>query len=426
MLTPSQRIIAADRHRFRVISCGRRFGKTNLAVKEMKGRAIYNCSRVAYFATTFQQARDIAWELLKSELQGAIISINEARLEIKVRTVKGLESTIQLRGWEAIETARGQSYDLVILDEVASMRNFWSSWQEVLRPTLTDRKGEAIFISSPKGFNHFYDLFNQELKDDDYKSFHFTTYDNPLIPVEEIEKAKIELTEDRFAQEYLADFRKTEGLVYKEFDRKKHIFDDNTFIRDKVETIAGIDFGFTNPTAVISIVRDGENNFWITDEWYKVGQTEAQVSEMVANMNINKVYPDPENPSAIKELRNKGVNVREVVKKKDSIVNGIQKIRELLKADKLRVHKNCLNTIMEFETYSYPDKEDMQNSKELPIKDNDHAMDAIRYAIFMQPLQFSKVATQFIPSNLTRQPQTQGGRPTAKTYIPKNLNLRKR
>ena len=432
MLTPSQTIICQDRHRYRVINCGRRFGKTILSAKEIKAKAVYTPSRIAYFATTFQQARDIMWEILKKELQGAVTNINEARLEIKIKTLDKKESIVTLRGWESIETARGQSYDLLVLDEVASMRDFWIHWQEVLRPTLTDRKGEAIFISSPKGFNHFYQLYNLENSgldggpgDPDFKSFHFTSYDNPLLPIEEIEKAKQELTEDRFAQEYLADFRKTEGLVYKEFDRARHIFDGP--IADKVETIGGIDFGYTNPTAVITIVRDGDDNFWVTDEWYKTGQTEEQVAEYVAGLNLNKVYPDPENPSAIKVLRSKGVNVREVIKKKDSVQNGIQKVRELFKSGKLKIHKSCYNTILELETYSYPDKEDMSNQKENPIKENDHAMDAIRMAIMMQPLQSGQLARQFIPSNLTRQPQTKitGGR-TANQFIPRGLNLRKR
>ncbi len=427
MLTPSQITIAKDKHRFRVCCTGRRFGKTVLASKEIKGKALYRTSKIAYFATTFQQARDIMWEMLKSELKGAIISINEARLEVKVRTVHNQESVITLRGWESIETARGSSFDFLILDEVASMRNFWASWQEVLRPTLTDRKGEAMFISSPKGFNHFYELFNMEMKDTDYKSFRFTTYDNPLIPVEEIEKAKLELTEDRFAQEYLADFRKTEGLVYKEFDRARHIFGDETPIKDRVETFAGIDFGYTNPTAVITIVKDGDSNYFVTDEWYKTGQTEDQVAEYVAGLSLNKVYPDPENPSAIKVLRSKGVNVREVIKKKDSVQNGIQRVRELFKAGKLKIHKSCINTIIELETYSYEDKEDGSNQRENPIKENDHALDAIRMAIIMQPLQAGAPVKQFIPASIVRQPQTSmPSRITAKTYIPANLNLRTR
>lgn len=99
VLTPSQSVIARDRHRFRVLRCGRRFGKTFLVAEEIKGVAIAKPSRIAYIAPTYQQARDIAWDLLKKELRGAIIDTNEARLEIRVRTQKGGESLIVLRGW---------------------------------------------------------------------------------------------------------------------------------------------------------------------------------------------------------------------------------------------------------------------------------------------------------------------------------------
>ena len=186
ILHSSQKVVALDLHRFRILCMGRRWGKTTLAIDQMKGRAAIPKSRIAYIAPTYQQARDIAWEQLKADCRHASQTINEARLEIKLVN----DSLIVLRGWEAIETLRGQRFDLVVVDEVASMRNFWLQWQEVIRPTLTDTKGEALFISTPKGFNHFYDLYNQELEDNDFKSFHYTTYDNPHIPKEEIDKLK--------------------------------------------------------------------------------------------------------------------------------------------------------------------------------------------------------------------------------------------
>ena len=96
ILTPAQNQIAADLHRFRVVNCGRRFGKTTLAVEEIKGKAIAKPSRIAYIATTFQQARDLAWGLLKSELDGVAIDVNESRLEIRVNTIRGGESIIYL------------------------------------------------------------------------------------------------------------------------------------------------------------------------------------------------------------------------------------------------------------------------------------------------------------------------------------------
>lgn len=376
-LTESQKQVAIDPHRFRVLCCGRRWGKTTLAIDQMKARSAIPNSRICYIAPTYQQSRDIAWEQLKRDYHN-VGKMNESRLEIDI--ING--SKIQLRGWESIETLRGQKFDLIVLDEIATMRNFWLSWQEVIRPTLTDTKGEALFISTPKGFNHFYDLYNLESKDTDFKSFHFSTYDNNYIPKEEIDKAKKELTEDRFAQEYLADFRKTEGLVYKEFLRAYHVFRNLPSV-SMVKTFGGLDFGFTNPVAVLTIKKDKYANYWVTDEWYKTGITDAQIADYVSALNWEECYPDPESASGIEELKRRNVNVREVVKNKDSIRNGINTIRELFKANRLKIHESCRNLIWELETYSYPDKKSDHNEEEKPIKENDHALDALRYALSM-------------------------------------------
>lgn len=377
ILHQAQREIALDRHRFRVVCCGRRFGKTTLAIDQMKARAAIPKSRVAYIAPTFQQARDIAWEELKRDLSRAG-NINESRLEIKLAN----DSLIILRGWEAIETLRGQKFDLIVIDEVAMVRDFWMKWQEVIRPTLTDTKGEGIFISTPKGFNHFFDLFQLETKDSDFKSFHFTTIDNPHIPREEIDKARKELTEDRFAQEYLADFRKTEGLVYKEFSRKQHLVEEIPENTHKV--FAGVDFGFTNPAAVLEIHKDKDANYYVSGEWYKTGQTDAQIADYIALKKFNEVYPDPESAGAIEELKRRNINVREVIKGKDSIRNGISTVRELFKSNRLFIHVSCVNLISELETYSYPDKKPDKNEYENPIKEHDHALDALRYALMTE------------------------------------------
>lgn len=382
-LTSAQEVIASDSHRFRVVNCGRRFGKTTLAIDQMKACAVYRTSRIAYIAPTFQQARDIAWEQLKKDFAKAGATINESRLEIRVRNLNGEESLIILRGWESIESLRGQAFDLVVIDEVASMRNFWQAWQEVIRPTLTDRKGEVLFISTPKGYNHFYDLYQLQETDVDFKSFHFTSYDNPTIPVEEIDAARTQMTEDRFAQEYLADFRKTEGLVYKEFDRTQHIFDELPVVQF-TDFIGGIDFGFNHPAVVLSVKRDYDGNYWITDEWYKRGKTDVEIAEYVAACKFNKAYPDPENAGGIEELKRHGVNVREVLKGPGSVRSGVNTVHELFKANRLYIHRSCNNTIDELEVYSYPPrKAGAEYDDENPLKENDDAMDAMRYALMM-------------------------------------------
>lgn len=377
-LTPAQKQIVRDKHRFRVVNCGRRFGKTTFAVWEMFGKAVAKDSqRICYIAPTFQQARDIAWEQLKTICRPLTIKVNSSRLELTVRTQEGGTSLIILRGWEAVETLRGQRFDFVVLDEVAMMRNFWVGWREVIRPTLTDTQGDALFISTPKGFNHFFDLYNLSLGNDQYASFHFTSYDNPHIKREEIDLAK---GDSNFEQEYLAEFRKMEGLVYPEFDRQVHLFDDNTPRRSTVEVIAGVDFGFTNPSVILKIEHDSDNHYWLTTEWYRTGKTTPELIEQGKSMGINTFYPDPAEPDRIEEMKRSGLNCREVSK---DIEKGIDSVRELFRQRRLHIHKDCINTIAELETYRYPDKKENHNDPEVPVKEKDHAMDALRYALHM-------------------------------------------
>ena len=383
VLHDKQKEVVLDKHRFRVVCAGRRGGKTELAVNEMAGKAYSKKGRnIAYIAPTLQQARDIAWVQLVSVCAPITVKKLESPTHtLTVQTVDKGKSTISLRGWESVETMRGQAFDFLVIDEIATMRNWESNWNEILRPTLTDREGECLFISTPKGFNHFYDLYNKQSTPEgvDYKSFHFTSYDNPYLKADEIDKAKLELTEDQFAQEYLADFRKQEGLVYKEFDRKIHLI-EKLPEKDPEEKIAGIDFGFTNPTAVVHIwILDGV--YYVVDEWYKTGRTEEQIADYVKSCSFNHVYPDPEAPSAIEVMNKKGISVVEVIKNKDSIKNGISKIRQLLKSNRLKIHSSCINLISEFETYAYPNSKPDRNENENPIKDHDHALDALRYAI---------------------------------------------
>lgn len=322
------------------------------------------------------------WDRLKRKLQAAIITSNDTRLELNVRTVKGGKSTIFLGSWELVDNYRGDEFDFLLFDEVQDYSTFWIGWMEAMRPTLTPRQGSALFMGTPKGFNHLYDLFNLELTDPDhFKSFQFTSYDNPHIPIEEIEEAKQQLTEDRFNQEYLAKFTKTQGLVYKEFDRNKHLFDEMP--EGSFEKVGGIDFGYVNPAAVLSIYVDGET-LWVDDEWYKRGRTELQIAEYVAANNFNAVYPDPESPSAIRALEDAYQNVREVIKGRDSVKSGIQRVRELLKSKLLMINRRCLNLIHEFETYSYDEEKDDKNPNEKPVKANDHALDALRYVVMMR------------------------------------------
>lgn len=404
ILHETQGIVARDTHRFRVCCNGRRWGKTTLAIEEIKGKALSGNCRIAYVAPTYGQARDICWETLKKELEPIIINVNESRLELKVRNTKDGESIVILRGWESIDNLRGQKFDFIVIDEVAMVRNFWEKWEEVIRPTLTDNRGHCLFISTPKGFNHFYELFcmqNDPTKGTEFKSFHFTTADNPYMPPDEIEKAKQELTDTRFHQEYMADFRKTEGLVYQEFDLVKSVYSDDSLVINPNLRIDGVDFGFTNPTAIIEVTRDYDNNYWVHNEWYRTGKTNEEVIEYAKTLDVNYFYPDPEDPQRIEEWKRAGLPIREVNKDVDK---GIDTIRSLLKNGKLKIHSRCKRLIDEFQTYTYKEKANNSNEPEQPVKENDHGLDALRYALYMQNpnMTAKREARQYVPKGLAR------------------------
>lgn len=387
-LHDGQKLVVNDRHRYRVINAGRRWGKSTLVAWEMFAMALSNDkARIPYYAPTRDDARDIMWNTLKEICAPAIVGEpNESRLEIHIKNKFNTVSLIVLYGWEAVQE-RGKGVGVknnhIFLDEVSKFKNFYYGWQEILGPTLLDLKGGATFISTPNGFNHFYDLSLMEGDKNsgkDWKYFHFTSYDNPYLDPEEIAKKKMEITSDRFAQEYLGEFRKKEGLVYKDFSRLTNVIDRLPEDIEVMYTYGGVDWGHTHPCAIITIKKDYNGNYWITDEFYKTGQTESMIVDKVVSYGFNKVFPDPENASGIDALKKAGVNIRDVNKGRNSVVSGISKVQELIKQGRLKVLARCKNTIQEFEQYSYPDDKG-KLPDENPEKENDDAMDAIRYVL---------------------------------------------
>jgi hypothetical protein len=207
-----QKEVETDTHRFKVICAGRRSGKSVLSRMIILKWAIEKPGVYWIVSPNYKQSKMIHWSELQKEVPLKwVLKKNEVDLAITLKN----GSVIELKGAENPDSLRGSKLRGLVIDEIASIRNWDWLWQECLRPTLTDYEAPVIFISTPKGYNHFYDLYQQGQQDSIYKSWRFTSYDNPFIPKGEIDQAKTELTEDTFAQEYLADFRKYTGLVYK-------------------------------------------------------------------------------------------------------------------------------------------------------------------------------------------------------------------
>ena len=213
-LLPWQQEVFTDKTRFKVVAAGRRCGKSRLAATTLLIEAL-RCppgSAVLYVSPTAGQSRQIIWDVLL-ELGREVIT-NSHINNMDITMINGAK--IYVRGADRPDTLRGVSLTYAVLDEVADIKP--EAWEQVIRASLSDKKGRAIFIGTPKGRNWFYDLYKlgQTEEDNDWKSWHFTTRDNPLIDPDEIESAKKTLSSFAFKQEYLASFDNAGSNVFKE------------------------------------------------------------------------------------------------------------------------------------------------------------------------------------------------------------------
>jgi predicted phage terminase large subunit-like protein len=212
-LLPWQQEVFNDNTRFKVVAAGRRTGKTRLAAWLILLNALASDrGTVFYVAPTQGQARDIIWEMLLELGHSVITGTHVNNLQIKL--VNG--STISLKGADRPETMRGVSLAFLVMDEYADMKP--QVWEEILRPALADLKGDALFIGTPMGRNHFYELYQYaELTDDPtYAAWHFTSYDNPILDPEEIDVAKRSMSSYAFRQEFLASFEARGSEMFRE------------------------------------------------------------------------------------------------------------------------------------------------------------------------------------------------------------------
>lgn len=212
-LLPWQQQVMEATERFKVVAAGRRCGKSRLAAWMLIINALQaERGHVFYVAPTQGQARDIMWGVLL-ELAHPIVSSSHVN-NMQIKLING--ATISLKGSDRPDTMRGVSLKFLVLDEYADMKP--QVWEEVLRPALADQKGHALFIGTPKGRNHFYELYKYaELEGDEtYKAWHFTSYDNPLLDSEEIDVAKKSMSSYAFRQEFMASFEALGSEVFKE------------------------------------------------------------------------------------------------------------------------------------------------------------------------------------------------------------------
>ena len=383
-LTKPQAEVIKDSARFRILITGRRFGKTFLAIHELARFARFPNRKVWYVAPTYRQAKAICWQELVQRLRkhNWVSEVNNSDLTVILRN----NSRISLRGADNENSLRGIGLDFLVMDEFADISPV--AWYEVLRPTLSDTQGHALFCGTPRGFGNWgYDMYVKGQSDKEWQSFKFTTLEGLQVPKEEIEQAKEDLDERTFQQEYMASFVNYAGMIYYNFDRNKNIIDHYS---NPYKTLhIGLDFNVDPMCAVVSVIEN--DRIIVIDEIQIWSSNTNEMVEEIKSRYKNKsvIYPDPSarqrKTSAggltdLAILKNAGFEVRSrnsapLVRDRINSVNA--KLKNAKGINSLFILKSCKNVIKSIERQIY------KEGTHIPDKDSgyDHFNDALGYMV---------------------------------------------
>jgi hypothetical protein len=274
--------------RFVAVVSGRRWGKTQLALWWLVVKACSGHNRVCYYvAPNYRQAKRIAWVALQRLIPvGA--RRHTSQQELSIELING--SLIQLHGAGSPDSLRGVSLDFAVLDEFGDMDP--EIWQMVIRPALSDREGGAMFIGTPKSYNHFYDLYMAAKTLENWAAFHYRTDEGGYVGPDELAAIRSEMDPKRYAQEFEASFETQHGRVYHAFDREQNVA---TFpLLPNADLLIGMDFNVSPMSAVIAQRAGDQYQFF--DE---IVLNNSNTPEMMVEINRRykgrhgAVHPDP-------------------------------------------------------------------------------------------------------------------------------------
>ena len=393
-LSVPQRTVADDQTRFRVLSCGRRWGKTTLAIRELAYHAKEPESVCWYLTNSYRAAKGLAWEPLKNILGRLkwIKKINEAELTITLKN----NSRICLRGAENPQALRGFFIKgICVFDEFQDMDP--KAW-EVMRPTLSDHKARALFCGTPKGrANQLFDFYQrgQDATETEWSSYSYTTAQGGWVSEDELEQAKRDLDPRSYRQEYEAEFSNYEGVCYYSFDRSIHV-QNITFDKPQQSIHVGIDFN-VNPMSAVCFVYDS-GMIKVIDEIEMFGSnTDELCQEILTRFPNAKIYAYPDASAKARKTSAGGRTDLSILQNNGFIVkmfNRNPQIRDRVNAvntalmngagvSSVMISPKCKKLIQSLERQIY------KPGTSLPEKDTgyDHMNDAFGYGVsFLKPL----------------------------------------
>lgn len=381
-----------------VVPAGRRLGKTTYAgVRAFKKAYTKKMAEVRYIAPYLKQAKAIFWEPLKRIVPSCYVEkINESDLFIQLLN----KSRIQLLGADNPNSLRGPGLDDAIFDEFADIDP--TTWFEVIEPSLSDREGTAAFLGTPKGYNHFYDLYQLGLSGDpDWKSFSFTTAQGGRVKKSIIEKARHTLDIRVFRQEYEASFETLSGRMYDNFSREQWPKGNwDARIIDRGGTlIIGMDFNI-NPMSA-TVMQDAGGWPQVLDEIELFSSnTEEMAQEVRRRYPARRIIicPDasgdsrsanaPAGQTSFTILRSHGFEIQ-ADNDNPNVTDRINNVQSLLRSGsglrRVTIHPRCVKLTKSLEGLTY-EQNKMKQSTNKPNKKLglDHMADAFGYPLWQR------------------------------------------
>lgn len=286
---------------------------------------------------------------------------------------------IFVRSMDDPEAVEGMDALAAWADEIGKMKA--GAW-EAITGRLSARKGPAIATTTPYASMWFYnDVFKKAIEgDENYENITWASIDNPAFPPEEFERKRKELPKALFERRYCGKFTRLEGLVYPEFDEDIHVVEP--FKIPKEWTLfAGIDFGYSNPNAIIYIAHDPQTNiFYVFDEFYQNEVLLEVIAGKLKRYPLAYILGDTQSAQLIAELRDQ-YGIKHLKEADKKIEVGIQRIRTLLAENRLRFFRGHTDNIQEeIMTYHYPPPNIDKVVQDKPVPKKNHAMDGMRYA----------------------------------------------
>lgn len=287
-------------------------------------------------------------------------------------------STILFRSAEHPDRLRGPNLSWAYLDEAAQMRaGVW----DVVIGRLRVGNPKAWITTTPAGFNWVYRYF-VERKDPNYLMVQAGTAENTYLPDDYIEDLKAAYTGEFARQELDGEFTLFEGLVYSEFRLATHVvpFDVN----EGWQKVRSIDYGYTNPFVCLFGAVDEDGRLYVYDEHYQAKQLISHHAQAIKKREGQFSWTVADHDAQDNaEMRAQGIVT---INAKKDVTAGIQKVKARLAVQgdsrpRLYIHPRCENLIREIQSYRWAESRDGANEKEEPVKENDHAMDALRYMV---------------------------------------------